>query len=763
MPATTQGVLAVYDAQGVILALAREAVAAGHLDLRVEPAESVDFHDVCEVTLYVASDAGEAGLERFRRAMAEAEASRGALLVFAPGAGRLQQASWLDAGAWSVLPAGLDAAGLASHLRAALRMVRGARENPARVLTMLREGEERNRAILEAAVDGIITIDEQGVIDSVNPAAARMFGYAPEELAGTSVNRLMPAHIADRHDGFIRHHLKTGENKVIGLGRETTGLRRNGEEFPIYLAVSEIRLRGRVLFTGIVRDITERKRVENVLARLAMAVDQAAEAIVITDSTPIILYANPAFERHTGYRATEVVGQNPRILKSGQHPLDFYHKMWKHLESGQPWQGHVINRRRDGTLIDVQQVISPIFAEDGTIANFVSVWRDVTRERQLEEQVRQAQKMDSIGRLAGGIAHDFNNLLTAIIGLAGLAQEKLPPDHPAASYLQDMVRASRRSSRLTQQLLTFSRKHLNEMRALRLNDVVTEMDHLLRRSIGEDVEMVLDLAADNAWFEGDNGQMGQVLMNLVVNARDAMPGGGVLTLRTERVTLDEAAAGRQLGAKAGDYVLLSVTDTGSGMSREVLQHIFEPFYTTKEAGRGTGLGLATVYGIVQQHGGFIAVDTEPGRGTSFRIHLPAVKAPGAVAAEAPERATPRGKETILLVEDEEIVRRATGEMLQTLGYRVRATASPEEAMAVAERSEALDLLVTDVVMPRVNGVELARRIRGVRPQLKILLISGFSREYTAPEILDSLQLALLMKPFSRDELGRRVREVLDGG
>lgn len=755
------GVIAVHEESGTLLPRIRRAVANADLGLQVEPAAAVDLLDVPEIILFEAPQLSGAELSRFSLVVNESGANRAAVLVISPVASRHDHLRWIDAGAWSVLPLDLDETQLLSHLRAALRMVRGARETPDRVLQLLRDGEERNRAILEAAVDGIISIDEHGLIDSANPAAARMFGYQPSELLGSSVSRLMPAPFAERHDGYIQRYLETGENRIIGIGREAVGLRRDGSQFPLYLAVSEFRLRGRRCFTGIVRDISELKQAEATKSRLAIAVHQAAEAIVITDSQATILYVNPAFTRNTGYGADEVLGNNPRILKSGQHTLEFYQNVWHQLMGGKVWSGHVVNRRKDGTLIDVHQVISPILGEDGAVVNFVSVWRDVTREMQLEEQVRQAQKMESIGRLAGGVAHDFNNLLTAILGLAGLAREKLEPSSPAIGYIDDMIRAARRSSRLTQQLLSFSRKHLTEIRPLRINEVVMEMEPLLCRTIGEDIEMVTTLDAGGAFFEGDSGQIGQVLMNLVVNARDAMPLGGQLAIATASVDLPAAANTLRPDAKPGRYVVLSVRDGGVGMTRDVLQHIFEPFYTTKPSGKGTGLGLAMVYGIVRQHGGFIEVDSELGRGTEFRIYLPCVAAPSAVESETQFRSAPRGHETILLVEDEEIVRRASAEMLATLGYHVLVASSPDEALVMGERGEPIHLLISDVVMPRMNGHDLARCLTQRRPDLRVLLVSGFTADSIPVGREQDRRFPFLNKPFTREELGERVRAVLD--
>ncbi len=384
---------------------------------------------------------------------------------------------------------------------------------------------------------------------------------------------------------------------------------------------------------GIGRDITERKRAEAANARLATAVEQAAEAIVITDPEGTILYVNPAFERTTGYTSPEAVGQSPRILKSGKHDAAFYQQMWDTLSRGKVWTGRIINKKKNGTLYEEETSISPVFDSDGKIANFVAVKRDVTQEVALETQLRQSQKMEIIGQLAGGVSHDFNNILTVIQGNASLLlNAELKPDEKT-ECTQQILHAAERAASLTRQLLIFSRKQVMQPANLSLNEVVEQMTKMLRRVLGENISLQSNYAANLPLIHGDPGMIEQVLMNLVVNARDAMPAGGSLTIATGVKRFDNEQAEQIPGASPGLHVWLAVSDTGSGIAPEILSHIFEPFFTTKEVGKGTGLGLATVYGIMQQHHGWITVTSEVNRGTTFQIQFPAV-----VKAELEEKA-----------------------------------------------------------------------------------------------------------------------------
>ena len=513
---------------------------------------------------------------------------------------------------------------------------------------------------------------------------------------------------------------------------------------------------------GTYSDITEHKRAEEGRARLAMAVEQSAETIVVTDRAGIIVYVNPAFARCTGYTSAEAIGQNPRILKSGQQDAAFYRRMWAVLARGEVWRGHFTNRRKNGSLFEEEASISPVRDAEGHIVNYVATKRDITHEAQLENQLRQAQKMEAVGRLAGGVAHDFNNLLTGIIGYAELCRDQIGPGHPIREWLDEITREAARSADITRQLLAFARKQTIAPRVLDLNDAVAGMLKLLRRLIGEDVTLAWHPGASLWPAQLDPSQVDQILANLCVNARDAIAGAGTITLHTGNVEIDAAYCATHAEAAPGAYVMLTVCDDGCGMDQATAAQIFEPFFSTKDPGQGTGLGLATVYGIVRQNGGFINVESEPGQGATFRVYLPRTDAEVPAAAPAPEPAAPRGDgETILLVEDEKSLRVTCTHFLHALGYRVLPAESPQEAIRIAEsRTGALHLLLTDVVMPGMDGRQLARRIQALIPGARVLYMSGYPADVIAQRGVLERDTAFLAKPFTRTDLALKVKEVL---
>ncbi len=496
---------------------------------------------------------------------------------------------------------------------------------------------------------------------------------------------------------------------------------------------------------------------------LITAIEQATETVIITDIDDKIIYINPAFEHTTGYNRAEVIGQSPDILSSDKHDEAFFQEMRATMRSGQTWRGRIVNKKKDGTLFTEEATISPIRGQNGDIVSFVEVKRDVTRELQLEEQYHQAQKMEAIGRLAGGVAHDFNNLLTGIMGHAGLALQELPPGDPVRNDIQEIHKNAERAANLTRQLLTFARRQVIAPRVLNLNELILNVDKMLRRLIGEDIELVTLPAPDLGQIKADPGQIEQVLLNLAVNARDAMPDGGKLTIEITEVILDEAYTRRHPEVSPGQYVMLAVSDTGMGMTEEVKAHIFEPFFTTKEVGKGTGLGLATCFGIVRQNNGHIWVYSEPGQGTTFKIYLPRVEETvDSSTKRGQSPSLPRGTEVILLVEDEEAVRDLAARALRRQGYTVLEAANGEEALRLAEEySGEIHLLLTDVVMPQMGGKALATRLGGIRSKTKILFTSGYTdKAIVHHSILDS-DIAFIQKPFSPTTLVYKVREVLD--
>jgi two-component system cell cycle sensor histidine kinase/response regulator CckA len=488
-----------------------------------------------------------------------------------------------------------------------------------------------------------------------------------------------------------------------------------------------------------------------------------ANGVFITDRRGDILWANPAFTALTGYTLNEVRGQNPRLLKSGRQDSRFYRELWQTITAGKVWQGELVNRRKDGSLYDEEMTITPVRDSAGLISHFIAIKQDITQRKRLEAQYRQAQKMEAVGRLAGGVAHDFNNLLTIINGYSDILLARMRPDDPLREMLNEVRQAGERASSLTRQLLAFSRKQIAAPVPLDLKKLVDELRKMLSRLIGEDVRLEVLLCPEDALIKADPGQVEQMLLNLVVNARDAMPQGGRLEIETSCVELTEEFARHHPGAQPGPHVLLRISDTGCGMTPEVQARIFEPFFTTKEPGKGTGLGLATVYGIVQQTDAHLEVESEPGRGTTFRIWFPRLGAKPPGAKSSPRLACiPHGTETILLVEDQPEVRALARLALAACGYTILEAGCGPDALALLQRHQGpLDLLMTDMIMPRMTGRELADRLLTQWPGLKVLFFSGYTADAIMRQGVLEQGLPFLQKPFTLSALARKVREVLD--
>jgi two-component system cell cycle sensor histidine kinase/response regulator CckA len=508
-----------------------------------------------------------------------------------------------------------------------------------------------------------------------------------------------------------------------------------------------------------------RQIAEQSLRKLSCAVDQSADAIFITNSESIIEYVNPAFEALTGYSQQEVTGKPSSILKSGEQAPVLYRELWETIRSASVCRSIVVNRKKNGEVYYVDESISPIRDAEGLTTNFVSNGRDYTERLRLEAQLLQSQKMDAIGRLAGGIAHDFNNLLTIITSYSELALDSVVAESPAQARIQEILSAARRAADLTRQLLAFSRKQPQALRVAELNPVVDGIVKTLHRLIGEDIEIIFVPGAGLGRIRLDPVQIEQILLNLAANARDAMPEGGRCTIETSNVQLDEQYADRKRAViPTGRYAVLSLTDTGAGIPADHLSHVFEPFYTTKPSGKGTGLGLATVYGIVKQNHGFVWAYSESGMGTVIKIYLPCVQdQPVAVESSGMSAgAALRGTETVLLVEDEEPLRRAVAEFLSLRGYTVLEARDGMDALSVARNHGlAIQLAVTDVVMPHMSGGELARELETLRPQTRVLFVSGYAGQTVLDHKVVDVENNFLQKPFTLKQLASKVRTVLD--
>ena len=624
----------------------------------------------------------------------------------------------------------------------------------------LRDSEALYRLVSENVLDVIWTTDLQLHITYASPSITRFTGYTPEELKQLPLERLLtPASLADARRS-LAHGLAENATRGRAGGRtlEVELVRKDGSMAWTELKISFLRDRSGVAqgILGVARDISERRQAEEALRgtiqRLTLQIavmEAAANAIVITDPGGTIQWVNPAFTRLTGYTAAEAVGQNPRILNSGQQPATFFEVLWGTIRGGQVWRGEIVNRRKDGARYTEQMTITPVLDPAGAITNFVAIKEDVTARKQIEEQLRQAQRMEAVGRLAGGVAHDFNNLLQAMLGLTQLARVHADDPNGSEERLQELEELLSRGAQLTQQLLLFSRREEPRVERFDLNLAINDTAKLLRRLLRENVTLTLDLAGEPLVVAADRGQIGQVWMNLAVNAADAMPDGGTLRV--------------QSGRDGDRHVWFAVSDTGHGIPDEILDHIFEPFFTTKEPHSGTGLGLAVVHGIVTQHGGRVEVTSTVGEGTTFRVVLPRQAAPDA-ASSLPRLASatlPQGAgQEVLLVEDNESVRRSFERLLTRLGYAVTAVESAERAEELVE-TRAFALLLTDMMLPGVSGAELADRLRQRRPDLKVVLMSGYTEDETVRRRLADGALRFLQKPVDLATLAREVHGALE--
>ena len=612
--------------------------------------------------------------------------------------------------------------------------------------------------------------DRNWTMEFISQGCQDLTGYAPEDLIGNrkvSYNDLiLPAYrelIWTAWQGVLRTHGRFEmEYEIAARAGETRWVWEQGEG--VYDAQGQV-----VALEGFIADVTARKRAESERERLTRAIEQSGETILITDADSKILYVNPAFTRVTGYAREEVLGRTPRVFQSGQHDREFYRAMWQVLKAGQTWEGQLVNKRKDGSLYTEQAAISPVRDAAGRIVNFVAVKRDVTRELRDEEekaalqsQLAHAQKLESLGRLAGGVAHDFNNVLQAILGYVEIAIEQVPPDQPLHADLKEIQKAAARSTSLTRQLQAFARKQAAAPQVLDLNEAVAGMFGMLRRLIGENVQLVWKPGRDVGHVKIDPSQLDQAVANLCINARDAIGPAGCITLETGTESVAAGPAAGEL--PPGRYAVLAVRDNGSGMKPEIVAHIFEPFFTTKPVGKGTGLGLSTVYGTAKQNGGDVRVESQPGKGSTFKIFLPRQDlAEDAAPATVPPPADPaaRPHETILLVEDEEVILRTTKRILESLGYHVLATHSPQDALRIAGAAgQRIDLLITDVIMAGMNGPELVRHLRAARPQLRCLFMSGYTAHLLAEQGFQDGTAHFIQKPFNRHALATKVRDVL---
>ena len=620
----------------------------------------------------------------------------------------------------------------------------------------LRESEVRMRALLDASHDEILLVSVGGEVLAINKAAARRLAKRTGGSIPVSahLDRLLPQDQAEQRMALVRQVAATAT-----LVHCEVPIRARWFEFWFYPVLEADKPVSEVAVYA--REITAQKKSQADLSKLFQAVQQSPMSVVITDPDGNIEYANPEFTKVTGYTLAEAVGQNSRILNSGRTPPELYAKLWKTISAGGVWRGEFLNKKKNGELFWELASIAPV-KEGEKITNFVAVKEDITERREVEEQLRQSQKMQAVGQLTGGIAHDFNNLLAIIMGNLQLLQERVSGDAKVREYLDDALWSAKRGGELTHRLLAFARKQPLKPSAIDLNDVVRGMTDLLRRTLGAGIRIEELLASDLWKAVADPGELEQVLVNLAVNSRDAMRSAGTLTLATRNAVLDEDYADQYEEVTPGEYVLLAVTDTGTGMPPEIADRVFEPFFTTKEVGQGSGLGLSMVYGFVKQSIGHVSLYSRVGQGASVKLYLPRALSPMARPDEGPPDVPPAefGEKVVLVVEDEQKMRKVAANMLDRLGLRSVQAGTAKDAMDLLAGTHA-DVLFTDIDLPGgMSGTELAAAAQEFDPNIKVLFTTGYAREAVLHERWLQAKVTWLLKPYSHQELGRELKALL---
>lgn len=625
----------------------------------------------------------------------------------------------------------------------------------------LRNSESRMRAVLETAVDAIISIDEQGIVQRMNEAAERMFGYARSEIVGRNVNALMSSPEREAHDGYLARYRATGERKIIGIGREVVCRRKDGTEFPADLAVGEYRVENQRKFTGFLRDISDRKRSEARIREQAALLDKARDAILVRDLEDRITFWNQAAERLYGWSADEACGHTCREL--------FFHGDGTQLEpakravlNGDEWVGELRKTTRDGREVIIESRWSLLRDDKNRPVEILAIENDVTDRKERERQALRAQRLESIGTLAGGIAHDLNNMLTPILMSAKLLRKERPPAE-RDGLIDNILASAERGAEMIRQLLAFTGGVETERTPVDLRAIVREIKSLLEHTLSKSIALQTKVAADLWQISGDSTQLAQVLMNLCVNARDAMPDGGTLTIAGENRLLDDEFTSGNPDLVPGPHVVLTVTDTGSGIPPEVIDRVFDPFFTTKELGKGTGLGLSTVLGIVKSHGGTIRISSTPGCGTTFTVFLPTVEMEEVSRSQPTSDTLPTepGKR-VLVVDDENFILTAVKATLEDAGYHVDTAHDGAEGLLIfREQQPDINVVLVDMMMPGMDGPATIRALREINPQIRIIASSGLRTADDAVKLEGAT--AFLQKPYTDDQLLATVSKVLHEG
>ena len=633
-------------------------------------------------------------------------------------------------------------------------------------------------AILEAIPDALVAVNQQGFIIQANAQTEAMFGYTRDELIGQSIEILVPERQRGDHHRHREEFHARPKIRRMGSGLDLRARRRDGSEFPVEISLSPVAAGSTTIVLTAIRDISDRKRIEEDLrrtndelerrkarelrdaqTRFALIVDSSQDAIIGKNLDGIITHWNKGAEQMYGYSALEMIGRNISTLCPPDRPDEIPGILDKIRHGQRVEYFESIRLTKDGRRLNVSISVSPIYDTEGKIVGASAIGRNITAQKKFEEQLQQSQKMEAVGRLAGGVAHDFNNLLGIVTACTELLRGKVNPEN--LEYLDNIREAANRGAALTRQLLAFSRRQQVQPQILDLNERIKDLSKLLRPLMGDDVEIVMPSQPVTAVVEADPGQLDQIVLNLAVNARDAMPRGGKLIIETGVHDLDENFA-REHSMSPGRYVMLAVSDSGTGMDEATRSRVFEPFFTTKEGGKGSGLGLATVYGIVKQAGGHIWVYSELSHGSTFKIYLPSAEHKLGLGAESQAEVLPSRREgtTILLAEDDSIMRKLTRKMLEEHGYNVLEAIDGDTAWKIIEgNSTRIDLTLTDVVMKGMNGPDLVLKLMDSHPEMKVVYMSGYTGQLVAHQGLQG-GIPLLEKPFTRAALLKIIDEAL---
>ncbi|MCZ7381046.1 MAG: PAS domain S-box protein, partial [Candidatus Methanoperedens sp.] len=623
----------------------------------------------------------------------------------------------------------------------------------------LEQSEMKFRSVVQAANDAIISSDSNGNIISWNNGAQTIFGYAEEEVLGRPVTILMPEQYREVHSRQFERLRSTGESRHKGKTHESQGLRKNGREFPVEISLATWKTDEGTFFTCILRDITERKKTGEMIREQAALLDKALDAIALRNLEHNLVYWNKGAEILYGWTAEEVIDKNADELLYKGKPAKLIEAEKSIIDKGE-WSGELRQITKEGKEIIVQSRWTLVLDSEGKPKSILIINTDITEKKKLEAQLLRAQRMESIGTLAGGIAHDLNNVLTPMMLSLQILKEKFK-DEQSQKLLNILEKNSQRGADLIKQVLSFARGVEGERAPLAAKQIITEIEKVAKETFPRNSQIKTDIQEDLFNISGDATQLYQVIMNLCVNARDAMPDGGILNITASNFFIDESYARINIEAKAGSYVVISVSDTGIGIPPKILDRIFEPFFTTKEFGKGTGLGLSTALAIVKSHGGFINVYSEVGKGTTFRVYLPAIKTEMQNVEEQKLELQSGQGELVLVAEDEDSIREVTVSTLEKYGYNVLAASDGADAAALyAQNKDKINVILMDMMMPVMDGHASIRAIRKINPGVKIITVSGLAEKDKLAKIADTRVHAFLSKPYTAERLLKTIREVI---